>query len=103
MAPETFVPIVEETGLVGPVGEQVLEGACRQAKKWEQQQRSTPPLVLSVNVSARQLQRPCLAKTVKKILEKSELEASYLNLDMTETVYIRAAESDTAALNELKP
>jgi diguanylate cyclase (GGDEF)-like protein/PAS domain S-box-containing protein len=102
LAPETFVPIVEETGLIGPVGEQVLEEACRQAKGWEEEYPDISPLVLFVNVSTRQLQRPHLAKTVKEVLEKSGLEASCLSLDMTETVYIRAVERDTATLNELK-
>jgi EAL domain-containing protein (putative c-di-GMP-specific phosphodiesterase class I) len=95
------MPIVEETGLIGPVGEQVLEEACRQAKEWEEEYPETSPLVLFVNISARQLQRPHLVKTVKEVLEKSGLEASCLGLDVTETVYIRTVESDTT-LNELK-
>jgi diguanylate cyclase (GGDEF)-like protein/PAS domain S-box-containing protein len=102
LAPDTFVPIVEETGLIGPVGEQVLEEACYQAKGWEEEYPDISPLVLFVNVSASQLQRPHLVKTVKEVLEKSGLEASCLGLDVTETVYIKTVESGTAALNELK-
>src|SRR5215212_11236568 len=89
LAPAQFVPIVEEAGLIGPLGEQVLEEACRRAKEWEQETPHIAPLVVSVNVSAKQLQSPHLVQTVKKILENNGLEASRLSLDVTETVYIR--------------
>ena len=102
LAPAQFVPIVEETGLIGPVGEQVLEEACRRAKEWEQETPHIAPLVVSVNVSAKQLQSPHLVQTVKKILENNGLEASRLSLDVTETVYIRTVEGDTDVLHALK-
>jgi diguanylate cyclase (GGDEF)-like protein/PAS domain S-box-containing protein len=102
LTPEIFVPIAEETGLVGPVGEQVLEEACRQAKEWNEEYPHFQPLVVAVNVSANQLQRPHLVETIKEILEKSGLEASSLSLDLTETVYIRAVESEAVTLRELK-
>ncbi|WP_166178451.1 sensor domain-containing protein [Rubrobacter tropicus] len=100
--PSDFVPIAEESGLITPVGTKVLEEACGQAKEWQDSHPHTPPLVLSVNLSAKQLQRTELAGTVEQILEKTGLEASCLTLDVTETVYVKALEGNTAALDGLK-
>jgi EAL domain-containing protein (putative c-di-GMP-specific phosphodiesterase class I) len=57
---------------------------------------------MSVNLSARQLQRPDIAQLVERVLKTTGLEARYLRLDITETVYIKALESNTASLDELK-
>src|SRR5215218_6606297 len=102
LAPAKFVPIVEETGLIGPVGEQVLEEACRQAKEWQGEQLHIPPLVVAVNVSVKQLQRPNLVHVVKEVLRKTSLEAGCLSLDITETAYIGSTEDPTGTLNSLK-
>ena len=102
LAPAQFVPIIEETGLIGPVWEHVLVEACRRAKEWEQEPPRIPTLVVSVNVSAKQLQYPQLFQTVKKVLENEGLEASRLILDVTETGYIRAVEGDIEILHALK-
>jgi EAL domain-containing protein (putative c-di-GMP-specific phosphodiesterase class I) len=102
LAPATFVPIVEETGLIGPVGEQVLEEACRQAKEWQEECLHSPPLVVAVNVSAKQLQRPNLVQVVEEVLRKTRLEAGCLSLDITETAYIGTTEDPTDTLNRLK-
>jgi diguanylate cyclase (GGDEF)-like protein/PAS domain S-box-containing protein len=100
--PNDFVPVAEESGLIIPMGEQVLEEACRQAKRWQEEHPRIPPLIMSVNLSARQLRRPDLATTVEEILQKTGFEASYLSLDITETVYIKVLEGNTAALDKLK-
>jgi diguanylate cyclase (GGDEF)-like protein/PAS domain S-box-containing protein len=102
LAPADFVPIIEETDLIGPVWEQVLEEACRRAKEWELGPPRIPDLVVSVNVSAKQLQHPRLVQTVERVLENNGLEASRLSLDVTETGYIRAVEGDTNVLHALK-
>jgi diguanylate cyclase (GGDEF)-like protein/PAS domain S-box-containing protein len=102
LAPAKFVPIVEETGLIGPVGEQVLEEACRQAKEWQGEYLYSPPLVVAVNVSVKQLQRPNLVQVVEEILRKTRLEAGCLSLDITETAYIGITEDPTDTLNSLK-
>jgi diguanylate cyclase (GGDEF)-like protein/PAS domain S-box-containing protein len=102
LAPAKFVPIVEETGLIGPVGEQVLEEACRQAKEWQEEYLHGQPLVVAVNVSAKQLQRPNLVQVVEEILRKTSLEAGSLSLDITETAYIGVTEDPTDTVNCLK-
>jgi diguanylate cyclase (GGDEF)-like protein/PAS domain S-box-containing protein len=100
--PDQFVQVAEESGLVVPMGEQVLEDACRRAKEWQDEHPRTPPTVIAVNLSARQLQRPDLADDVERALRKTGLEGSSLALDITETVYVRALEGNTAALHHLK-
>jgi EAL domain-containing protein (putative c-di-GMP-specific phosphodiesterase class I) len=100
--PDEFVPMAEEGGLMIPMGEQVLREACLRAKEWQEAHPRTPPLVMSVNLSARQLARPDLADTVEGILKETGLEGSCLTLDVTETVYVRALAGNTATLDRLR-
>jgi diguanylate cyclase (GGDEF)-like protein/PAS domain S-box-containing protein len=100
--PKEFVPASEESGLVVPMGEWVLKEACCWAKEWQETHPRVPPLVMAVNLSARQLQRPDLASTVEGVLRQTGLEACSLSLDITETVYIKALVGDTTTLDELK-
>jgi diguanylate cyclase (GGDEF)-like protein/PAS domain S-box-containing protein len=100
--PWEFMAVADQSGIVVPMGEEVLEEACRQAKEWQEEHPRIPPLVMSVNLSARQLQRPDIAQIVERVLKKTGLESRYLRLDITETVYIRALEGNTQALDELK-
>ena len=100
--PKEFVPAAEESGLVVPMGEWVLKEACYWAKEWQERYPHVSPLVMAVNLSARQLQRPDLASTVEGVLRQTGLEARSLSLDITETVYIKTLEGDTATLDQLK-
>jgi EAL domain-containing protein (putative c-di-GMP-specific phosphodiesterase class I) len=94
--------MAEESGLVIPMGEQVLREACLKAKEWQEAHPRTPPLVMSVNLSATQLVSPDLAETVEGILKETGLEGSCLTLDVTETVYVRALAGNTATLDRLR-
>jgi diguanylate cyclase (GGDEF)-like protein len=100
--PEEFVPGAEKSGLVVPMGERVLKEACYRAKEWQERHPHIPLLVMSVNLSARQLHRPDLVETVERVLQETGMEARSLSLDITETVYIKALEGHTAALDKLK-
>ena len=102
LPPSDFVQVAEGSGLVVPLGERVLEEGCRQGKEWHDEHPHIPPLVMSVNVSARQLRHPDLAKSVERVLQKTGLEPNYLHLDITETVYIKILEGNTEALDGLK-
>jgi diguanylate cyclase (GGDEF)-like protein/PAS domain S-box-containing protein len=102
LEPDEFVPAAEQSGLVVPMGEQVLEEACVRAKEWQRDHPQMPSLVMSVNLSARQLSRPDLAETVEGALRSTGLEARSLSLDVTETVYVRALEGNTGALSRLR-
>ena len=94
--PSQFMPIAEESRLVIFLGEQVLREACRRAKEWQEDYPHIPPLVVSVNLSARQLGRPDLADTVEGVLQEVQLEANCLCLDVTESVYVHTLEGNTA-------
>lgn len=100
--PDEFVQVAEESGLIVPLGESVLEEACRWVKEWQEDHPRIPPLVVSMNISARQLERPDIAQSIERVLRESGLEARYLRLDITETVYIKVLEGNTAVLDELK-
>jgi diguanylate cyclase (GGDEF)-like protein/PAS domain S-box-containing protein len=100
--PEEFVPVAEEIGLIVPMGEAVMEEACRLAVRWQEEHPRLSPLLMNVNLSAKQLQRPDLITTVEGVLQRTGLDPSLLTLDITETVYVRVLEGNTAALNDLR-
>ena len=100
--PEEFVPIAEESGLVVPMGEQILREACLRAKGWQQDHPRMPPLVVSVNLSARQLARPDLAEKVEEVLEETGVEGGCLALDVTETAYMETPEANACTLDRLR-
>jgi diguanylate cyclase (GGDEF)-like protein/PAS domain S-box-containing protein len=102
LAPSQFIPVAEEAGLVVPMGRWVLEEACRQGAKWQQEHPHIPPLVISVNLSAKQLQHPDVAEMVEETLKETGFDARCLSLDITETLYIEALKGNTAALDKLK-
>jgi diguanylate cyclase (GGDEF)-like protein len=100
--PSQFVPVAEETGLIVPLGERVLEEACRQAVKWQREPLKVNPPVVCVNLSAKQLRRQAFAETVERVLRRTGLEGACLSLDITETLYVTILESNTTVLDDLK-
>ena len=100
--PGEFVSVAEESSFIIPIGEQVLEEACQRAREWQEKTSRTAPLVVSVNLSAKQLQHPDLAGAIKRVLRETGLQASQLSLDITETVYVAFREGNTTALDELR-
>jgi diguanylate cyclase (GGDEF)-like protein/PAS domain S-box-containing protein len=101
LPPERFIPLAEETGLIVPIGEAVLEEACRQAKKWHEQRRSDLPAV-SVNLSARQFREPDLVDTVAHIIDEVKLGPRHLLLEITESTAMSDAQATAATLKELQ-
>lgn len=83
VSPGTFIPIAEETGLIIPIGEWVLNVACKQSKIWQEQGFNT---VISVNLSAIQFNQPNLIKTIETVLQKTGLEPHLLELEITESM-----------------
>jgi diguanylate cyclase (GGDEF)-like protein/PAS domain S-box-containing protein len=102
LIPEEFVPVAEEIGLIVPMGEAVLEEACRWTVRWQEEHPRLSPLLMNVNLSAKQLQRPDLITTVEGVLQRTGLDPASLTLDITETVYVKVLERNTAALNDLR-
>jgi EAL domain-containing protein (putative c-di-GMP-specific phosphodiesterase class I) len=84
--PDQFIPLAEETGLIIPIGDWVLQTACREAKTWQRDGR--PPLRLAVNISSRQFRGngEDLVQTVERMLEESGLQAGNLELEVTENL-----------------
>jgi diguanylate cyclase (GGDEF)-like protein/PAS domain S-box-containing protein len=102
LEPSEFVPVAEQSGLVIPMGEQILREACFRAKEWQEENPRIPSLVMSVNLSASQLSRLDLADTVERVLGETGLEGSRLTLDVTETVYAKVLAANTAILDRLR-
>ncbi len=102
MLPDEFIPIVEESGLIVPIGRWVLIEACRQMAEWQEQYPSDPPLVMCVNLSAKQFQHPTLVQDVAQVLQETGLDPSSLNLEITESVVMEDARSTIATLKKLK-
>ncbi|CAE6691797.1 sensor domain-containing protein [Paraburkholderia haematera] len=97
--PSVFIPVAEESGLIGPLSEWVLREACRQNKAW--QDEGLPPARVSVNLSARVFQQRDIAKLVMQVLAETGLEPQYLELELTESTIMRNAEEAVSMLNEL--
>jgi diguanylate cyclase (GGDEF)-like protein/PAS domain S-box-containing protein len=100
VAPAGFIPLAEETGLIIPIGEWVLQTACRQNRQW--QEAGFPPLVMAVNLSPRQFSDPNLIATVSRVLHDSGLAPPCLELEITEGMVMLDIEETLAVLNELK-
>ncbi len=94
--PLSFIPIAEETGLIVPIGEWVLERACADAVAWPDE------IAVAVNVSPVQFKSPEFAQVVKNTLAESGLAAKRLELEITELVLIQDSEGALALLNHLK-
>jgi diguanylate cyclase len=103
--PLSFLSIAEETGLITQIGNLVLEEACRQAREWQEERHpaADTSLKMSVNMSARQLQRPDeLVRDVVRVLEKTGLAPSALVLEITESMIMEDAEYNEDVLGRLK-
>jgi diguanylate cyclase (GGDEF)-like protein/PAS domain S-box-containing protein len=102
LKPQAFMPLAEETDLIVPIGRWVLEEACGQAKRWEEERPCAPPATIEVNLSSRQLVRRGLTRTIEEVLTRADIEAHRLALDLTETTLIKASEDNAQALDALK-
>ena len=99
VAPNDFIPLAEETGLIMPIGEWVLNEACRQAQSWRAS--GLRPLRVAVNLSAQQFRQKKLVDVVSAALRTAGLEARYLELELTESTVMHDAEQSIEILREL--
>jgi len=99
ISPAQFIPIAEETGLILPIGDWVLNEACRQAKAWLDD--GLPEMTVSVNISARQLQQPDFVARVEAALSATGLPSRLLELELTESLTMDRA-SSSEAIRRLK-
>lgn len=99
ISPAQFIPIAEETGLIIPLGKWVLTNACLQNKLW--QDAGYEPFPIAVNVSVRQMEDDQFVHTVQEVLKQNNLDARYLELEITESIMQNIGRS-TEVLNQLK-
>ncbi|MEA5535242.1 PAS domain S-box protein [Crocosphaera sp. XPORK-15E] len=102
VSPGHFIPIAEETGLIIPMGEWILEEACQQLKTWQTQFPEFADLKVSVNLSSKQLKYANLIDTLDKILEKTQLENHFLKVEITESLLMENVQAATEILLKIK-
>jgi diguanylate cyclase (GGDEF)-like protein/PAS domain S-box-containing protein len=100
--PGEFIPVAEQTGLILPIGQWVLEQAARRVRAWHDQFPTREPLLLSVNLSANQFRDPHLVEKIATTLKETGLAPGYLKLEITESVTLDHTESALATLHELR-
>ena len=99
ISPGDFIPLAEETGLIEPIGEWVLQAACAQNKKW--QDAGYPPVKVSVNMSSRQFSKKNVVEIISETLEKTGLSPEYLGIEITESVIMQDVKSTITKLKQL--
>ncbi len=97
--PARFIPLAESTGLILPLGLWVLKAACRQNRLW--QDLGLPPVIIAVNVSARQFCDPALPALVREALDESGLDPAFLELELTEDTVMRDTAQALSAMQAL--
>ena len=98
--PWAFIPLAEETSLVATLGEWVLEMACRQVQRWRDQ--GLPSVPVAVNLSPRQFTHHSVVDVVGKVLRRTGMDPTLLELEVTENVLVDHLGSAAASLNELR-
>jgi diguanylate cyclase (GGDEF)-like protein/PAS domain S-box-containing protein len=100
--PLDFIPLAERTGLIVPIGRFVLREACRQMRTWQDAYPAEPPMTVSVNLSARELDEPGLVGSVRAALQESGLDAAHLVLEITESLLLVDLPATLRKLSELR-
>ena len=100
ISPGAFIDVLEETGLIGELGEWAISQACAQHRIWLRRGLIGPATTMSVNVSARQLGTPYFADRVAAILQRHSMRPDSLILEITESALVRTIETDI--INEIK-
>jgi EAL domain-containing protein (putative c-di-GMP-specific phosphodiesterase class I) len=97
--PDAFIPLAEECGLIGAIGEWVVREACLQARAW--QDRGLAPLRVSVNLSPSQFRGSGLADTIRGALEAAKLDPQFFEVELTESAVMNDPEESIAILEQL--
>ncbi|XZN96393.1 MAG: putative bifunctional diguanylate cyclase/phosphodiesterase [Microcoleus sp.] len=102
ISPLDFVPIAEETGLIVPLDSWVLQTACKQLARWQNQFPSRFPLKVSINLSAQDLRKPLLIQEIDRTIAATGLDGSYITLEITESMLIENITKTIDLLTQLK-
>jgi len=99
ISPEVFIPLAERSGLIIPIGEWVIREACNQNKIWQLQ--GLPKITIAVNLSLKQFCQGNLLEIIDNILKETQLEAQFLELEITETSAIKDLDFTQKLVREL--
>jgi diguanylate cyclase (GGDEF)-like protein len=102
ISPVEFIRMAEENGFILPLGQWVLEQACKQLVHWQWQSPHNRSLFMSVNLSARQMAQAKLVDQIKQVLDETNLDPKCLKLEITESAVMENAEMAVTVLNQLK-
>jgi len=100
VGPDKFIPIIEETGLIVPIGEWVLQRACEQIIEWQEAGFNVPKL--AVNLSARQFKDTEMLDRICRIVDETGVDPELLELELTESILMDDIERTMAVLNEAR-
>lgn len=100
ISPAKFIPIAEETGLIMQLGEWTLREACEMNKFWQAERYEY--VTIAVNLSAQEFHHPEIANIIAKVLQETELDPNYLELEINEAIIMDDIEEATAILNKIK-
>lgn len=100
ISPGLFIPMAENTGLIGPIGDWVLMTACLQCRTWHL--KGLPDIRIAVNVSVLQLRNPGFVNRVRQVLVDAQLEPQYLELEVTESIAVSESDYIIEVLENLK-
>jgi len=98
--PAEFIPVLEDSGLIVPVGEWVTREVCEQILAWKKAGIAVPPA--AINLSARQFQQKDLEPTVRRILQETGVDPSHLEFELTESLLMKEPEAAARTLRALK-
>jgi diguanylate cyclase (GGDEF)-like protein/PAS domain S-box-containing protein len=101
VGPAQFIPMIEATGLILPIGHWVLDTACAQLKQWQADAR-TRNLVLAVNVSARQFGQPDFVDQVRKLVQRHSINPALLKLEITESLLLKNVDEVIVIMGALR-
>ena len=102
VSPADLIPIAEETGLIVPIGEWILNEACNQLRRWRRRAPHLAELTVAVNLSGKQLQEPGLVDVVQRALSRSRLAPEALVLEITESVIMEQVDTVMETLERLR-
>jgi EAL domain-containing protein (putative c-di-GMP-specific phosphodiesterase class I) len=97
--PDQFIPIIEENGLIVPIGEWVIRAACVQSMTWQRQ--GMTPVPLAVNLSARQFMHRGLIESIRRILDETGIDPSLIEFEITETALMQHGEQTLDILGQI--
>jgi EAL domain-containing protein (putative c-di-GMP-specific phosphodiesterase class I) len=97
--PDHFIPIIEDNGLIVPIGEWVMRRACRQIVEWQQQ--GLRPVPLAVNLSPRQFMNRGLIESIRQVIEETGIDPQMLEFEITETALMQHGEQTLEILDQI--